>query len=76
MADADIAGERLHAELAGQIAQLAFGAAPRDCAMLERRDAGAVIAAIFEALQRVDEARRNRLDTDDSDNPAHQVFPF
>ena len=63
-------------ELAGKIAELALGAAPRDGTMFQRRDAGAVIAAIFEPLQRIDQARRNRLDADDPDNPAHQAVPF
>ena len=37
----------------------------------ERGDAGGIIAAIFEALERIDELRRGRLAADDSDNAAH-----
>ena len=71
VADADVAVERLHAELGREIAELALGPAARDGAVLERRDAGAVIAAIFEPPQRIDQARRNRLDADDADDAAH-----
>ena len=40
--------------------QLAFGAAAAELAAFERGDAGGVIAAIFEALQRIDDERRDR----------------
>ncbi len=55
VADADGAGERLARELGFEIAQLAFGAAAREVAVFERGDARGVVAAIFEALERVDE---------------------
>ena len=38
--------------------------------MLERRHAGRVVAAIFEALERFDELRGDRLAADDPDNAA------
>ena len=72
----DHAGERLEAQLLRQVAELALGPAARDLAALEGSDAGAVIAAIFEPFQRIDQARRNRCGTDDPNNPAHQAFPF
>ena len=71
VADADHAVERLDAQLCREIAELALGAAARDLAALERRDAGAVIAAILEPLQRIDQARRDRFDPDDPDDAAH-----
>ena len=39
----------------------------------ERRDAGGIIAAVFEALERIDQLRRDRLTAENSDNPAHAV---
>jgi hypothetical protein len=73
VADADRSGERIARELCFQILELAFGAPPRQHAVLERRHAGRIIAAIFEALERFDELRRDRLAADDSDDPAHRV---
>ena len=54
-----------------QVLELAFGAPPRQHAVLERRHAGRIVAAVFEALERIDELRRSRLTADDSDNAAH-----
>ena len=39
--------------------------------MIERRDAGGVIAAVFEAFERVDEMGRDRRAPEDSDYAAH-----
>ena len=71
VADADRAGERLARELCFQILELAFGAPPRQRALLQRRHAGRIVAAILEALERFDELRGDRLAADDSDNAAH-----
>ena len=71
VADPDGAFERLAGKLRFQILELAFRAPPRQHAMLERGDAGRIVAAIFEALERVDEQRRDRLVADDSDDAAH-----
>ena len=71
VADADRPGERLAREFLFQILQLAFGAAPRQHAVLERGDAGGIIAAVFEALERIDQERRDRFAADDFDNAAH-----
>ena len=73
MTDTDIAAERLEAQLGGEIAELAFGAAAADLPTLQRRDAGAVIAAIFQPLERIDQSRCNRLSPDNPDNTAHLV---
>ena len=71
VADADRAGKRLAQQPGFKIAEFAFGAAARQLAVFERGDAGGIIAAIFEALERIDELRRRRLLTYDSDYAAH-----
>ena len=63
--------ERLARELQFQILELALGAPSRQGAVLERGDAGGIVAAVFEALERVDQLRCDRLTADDSDNAAH-----
>ena len=75
MADAGAAREGLPGELGLEVAQLAFGAAPRQVSVFQRRDAGRVVAAIFEPLQRIDQKRRHRLPTEDADDPAHALPP-
>ena len=74
--NADVARERLHPELAREIAELALGAAARNGTVFQRGDAGAVITAIFEALQLIDQTRRDWLDADDPNDTAHQAFPL
>ena len=71
MADADSAGERFFFEPRGQSLQLALGAAARKLAMIEGGDAGRVIAAILEALERIDQLARDRPFPQNSDDPAH-----
>jgi hypothetical protein len=56
-----VPNERLAREFLFQILQLALGAPPRQRAVLERGDARGIIAAIFEALERIDQQRRRRL---------------
>ncbi len=56
-----IAGQRLCAELAREIVELALGAAALELAVVDRADAGAVIAAIFEPLEAVEQPLRDRL---------------
>ena len=75
VADADRAVQRLVLQPALEIDQLAFGAAAAKLAMLDGRDAGGIIAAIFEPLQRIDEERRDRRLADDSNNSAHETCP-
>ena len=60
------------ASFCSRFSQLAFGAPPRQHAVLERGDAGRIIAAVFEALERVDKERRDRFAADDPDNAAHR----
>ena len=64
VADADRAVERLARELCFQILELAFGAPARQHAVLERRHAGGIVAAVLEALERFDQQRRDRLAAD------------
>ena len=74
VADADRAGERFARELCFQVLELAFSTPPRQRAVLQRRHAGRIVAAIFEALERFDELRGDRLAADDSDNAAHLLM--
>jgi len=55
MADADRAGQRLLHQPLLELYQLALGAPAVDVAVDQGGDAGRVIAAIFQALQRVDQ---------------------
>ena len=54
-----------------EVAKLAFGAAARQLALLERGDAGGIVAAIFQPLERIDHQRRDRLTADNSNYAAH-----
>ena len=60
MADAGRAAQRRRVQHRGQVAELALGAAALDMAVDQRGDAGAVIAAIFQAPQRLQQQRRRR----------------
>ena len=62
--------QRLAVQPRLEIAELALGAPARQRAVLERGDAGGIVAAIFEALERVDELPRHRLTAENSNNPA------
>ncbi len=53
-----------------EIAKLALGPPTRQRAMLERGDAGGIIAAVFKALERVDELPRHRFMAENSNNSA------
>ena len=73
--DADRAGERFEREALLEILQLAFGAPARQVAALQRRDAGGIVAAIFEALQRLDHFLGDRLAPQYSNDPTHDWKP-
>ena len=61
----------------GEIAELALGAAALDVAVHQRGDAGAVIAAIFQPAQRIQDQRRRRPRADDANDAAHLAsFPL
>jgi hypothetical protein len=72
MADARRAGEGPALEHGGEIAELALGAAAIDAGAVERGDAGAVIAAIFEAAERFEDERSRRACAQDADDTAHR----
>ena len=55
-----------------EIAQLAFGAAAAKLAMLDGGDAGGIVAAIFQPLQRIDELAGDRSFAENANNAAHQ----
>ncbi len=74
MADAGAAGLAVAGELRLEIAQLALGAEAREVAALDDSDAGRVIAAIFEPLQRVHQKRCDFIPTDNADNSAHRLL--
>ncbi len=61
VADTDGAGERLTCEPGFEIAQLAFGPPPDELSAFQRRDAGGVVAPVFEPLERIDKQARDRL---------------
>jgi hypothetical protein len=65
------AGQRLVGEKPFEVEQLALGTAARELAVDDGGDAGRIIAAVFEAFQRIDEAAGNRLVSDDTDNSTH-----
>ena len=71
VADAGHAGERLGLERALEIGELALGAAAVDPAPDQGRDAGAVVAAVLEPPERIEQQRRGRLAAEDTDDAAH-----
>ena len=76
VADADRAGQRLAAETRLEVHELAFGAPALDVAVDQGGDAGQVVAAIFQALQRLDQQGGDGCLADDSDDAAHVRFPL
>src|SRR5581483_3022471 len=76
MADADFSVQRLLREALFEIPELPFGAAARKAAAFQRRDARGVVAAIFETLQRIDQAARDRFTPENADNTAHEKSPL
>ena len=69
--DAGAAVERVLVELAREIVELALGPPAVELAMLDRADAGRVIAAIFEPLEPVEQPLRDVRCSDNPDNSAH-----
>ncbi len=76
VADADGAVDRVLAQAPLQIGQLALGPAALDPAADQGGDAGRIIAAILQALQRLDQAGRDRPGPDDADDAAHHLFSW
>ena len=73
MADPDGAGERTIVEPLLEILQLSFGPPAREASALQRRDPSGIVAAIFEALERIDDLACDRLAAQNSDDPAHRI---
>ena len=73
MADAAGAFQRLLGELGLERAQLALGAAAGQHAVFQRGDPGGVIAAVFEALERIDQLAGDRRISQNSDDSAHSA---
>ncbi len=71
MRNAAVAGQRAFGELGGKVEQLAGGAAAVELAVVDRADAGRVIAAIFEPPQPIEQAIGDRALPQDTDNSAH-----
>ena len=76
MGDADVATEGIGLQLGCEIIQLALGAAAVELAAVDGADAGAVIAAIFEALQPIEQPLRDGGFSDNSDNSAHWMMAW
>ena len=71
MTDADRATERFAIETILERTELSFRTPAAKHAFLKRGDTGRVVAAIFEALERIDQLTRNRPVPENSDDPAH-----
>ena len=70
--DAEVAGSRVGGQRLGQLRDLADRAQARDLgAAVQHGDAGRVIAAVFEALQALDQDRDDVPVSDRSDDSAH-----
>ena len=63
------------ASLASRFLELALGAPAFELAVLERRHASRIVAAVFEALQRIDDRARDRPRSQNANNPAHVSSP-
>src|SRR5690242_1094806 len=69
--DPGMTRQRLAAQPRFEILQLAFGPTSRQPIALERRNACGIVAAIFKALQRIDELFCDRAAPENADNAAH-----
>ena len=76
VADAGFAGEWVVNQQIGEVHQLADGAAAIKPAVLHGGDPGAVVATVFEALQRFDQNRGGFVIAKDADNTAHGDYPL
>ncbi len=65
--------EGLPGEPLFQVLELAFRAPAGQQTLLQRGDAGGIIAAIFKTLERLDQTERDRLPPQDSDDATHAV---
>ena len=75
VADADRPAKRRRGKLRLQVLELALRAPPLQPAVLERRHAGGIVAAIFEPLQRIDNRAGDRPSPENPDNSTHGKSP-
>ena len=76
MTDAGMALERRILQSRFEIFELAFGAAAIEAIAFQRGDARRIIAAIFEALERINQLFGDRSAPENADDAAHAVcFP-
>src|SRR5260370_33022384 len=68
---AGMPGGRLGPQSCLEILEFAFGAAALKMVAFQRGDAGGIVAAIFEALERIHNLIRNRTAPENADNTAH-----
>jgi hypothetical protein len=71
VADAGMTRQRIGAQSRFEVFQLAFGAAALEVIALERGDACGIVAAIFEAFERIHDLIRDRSASENADNAAH-----
>ncbi len=75
VADAGVAVQRAVVQDLAETVQLAGRAAALDMAMDQRGDAGGIVAAIFQALEGIQDDRRHVARSRDSYNAAHAAVP-
>jgi hypothetical protein len=76
MSDSGMPVERLGLQPLLEVFQFAFGAAARQTVAFQRGDACGIIAAIFQAFERIHQLLRDRSASENADNAAHAVqFP-
>ena len=77
VADAGVAADRVLDQEVGERDQLADGAAAGELAVVHRGDAGAVVAAVLQPLQRLEDQRGDLVAAEDRDDAAHlSACPF
>src|SRR3954452_15817070 len=64
-------GQRLGPQPRFKILEFAFGAAALDMVTFQRRDTCGIVAAIFKALERIDQLLSDRTAPENADNAAH-----
>ena len=70
----DLPAQRVMHQQVGQVDQLAHRAAAVELAVVHRGDAGGVIAAIFQPLQRLDQQGGNLVIAQNTDDAAHSAL--
>src|SRR6185437_9522573 len=68
--------QRIGLQLAREIVEFALGPPAVEPSVVDRADAGGVIAAIFESLEPVEQALHNTAIAEDSDKAADHTLPL